>query len=68
MVVAFCGHKDIADPSTTRAAVDAVLRDLVAEGADYFLLGGYGRFNLLAARAVHEVKKWETNNQMIPKN
>lgn len=40
----------------------------VAEGADYLLLGGYGGFDLLAARAVHEVKKWETNNQMIPKN
>ena len=57
MTVTFCGHKDIADTSTVRAAVDEVLRTLVAEGADYFLLGGYGGFDYLAAHAVHELKQ-----------
>ena len=57
MTVTFCGHKDIADTSTVRAAVDEVLRTLVAEGADYFLLGGYGGFDYLAAHAVHEQKQ-----------
>ena len=57
MLVTFCGHKDIADQSTVRVAVDEVLRGLIAEGADYFLLGGYGGFDLLAARAVLDLKQ-----------
>ena len=57
MIVTFCGHKDIADASTVRAAVDDVLRGLVADGADYFLLGGYGGFDSLAAHAVHDLKQ-----------
>ena len=57
MIVTFCGHKDIANTSMARAVVDAVLRDLVAEGADRFLLGGYGSFDSLAARAAHDLKQ-----------
>lgn len=57
MIVTFCGHKGIADTSTVRAAVGEVLRGLVAEGADYFLIGGYGGFDSLAAHTVHELKR-----------
>ncbi len=60
MTVTFCGHKNIADTSTVRAAVDEVLRGLVVEGADYFLLGGYGSFDSLAAHAVHDLKQQYT--------
>ena len=56
MTVTFCGHKDITNTSTVRTAVDEVLRGLVAEGADCFLLGGYGGFDLAAAHAVHDLK------------
>ena len=56
-IVTFCGHKEIADTSTVRVAVDETLRGLVAEGADYFLLGGYGGFDSVAAHAVPELKK-----------
>jgi len=57
MTVTFCGHKEIADTSTVRAAVDDALRGLVAEGADDFLLGGYGGFDAIAALAVHDLKR-----------
>ncbi len=56
-IIAFCGHKDIADTSTVRAALDVILHGLVAEGADYFLLGGYGGFDSLAAHAVYDLKR-----------
>lgn len=56
MTVTFCGHKDIANTYTVRASVDKVLRGLVAEGSDCFLLGGYGGFDSLAAHAVHDLK------------
>ena len=56
-IVTFCGHKEIADTSTVRVAVDETLRGLVAEGADYFLLGGYGGFDSLAAHAVYDLKQ-----------
>lgn len=49
--------QNIADTSTVRAAVDEILRILVAEGADCFLLGGYGGFDSLAAHAVHDLKR-----------
>ena len=56
-IVTFCGHKEIADTSTVRVAVDETLRGLVAEGADYFLLGGYGGFDSLAAHVVYDLKR-----------
>ena len=56
-IVTFCGHKEIADTSTVRVAVDETLRGLVAEGADYFLLGGYGGFDSLAAHAEYDLKR-----------
>ena len=56
-IVTFCGHKEIADTSTVRVAVDETLRGLGAEGADYFLLGGYGGFESLAAHVVYDLKR-----------
>ena len=56
-IVTICGHKEIADTSTVRVAVDETLRGLVSEGADYFLLGGYGGFDSLAAHVVYDLKR-----------
>ena len=60
MTVTFCEHKEIADISMVRAAVEDTLRCLVAEGADDFLLGGYGGFDAIAASAVHDLKRQHT--------
>lgn len=57
MTVTFCGHKEISDQSTVRAALNSVLLTLLAQGADDFLLGGYGAFDAIAARAVYELKQ-----------
>ena len=55
MTVTFCGHKEINDPSTVRSALNSVLLTLLAKGADDFLLGGYGAFDMIAARVVYEL-------------
>lgn len=57
MIITCCGHKEMVDTSTVRTAVDEILCGLVAEGADYFLLGGYGGFDSLAAHAVYDLKR-----------
>ena len=57
MTVTFCGHKEINDPSTVRSALNSVLLILLSQGADDFLLGGYGAFDMITARAVHDLKR-----------
>lgn len=57
MIITFCGHKDIPDASKVRTILDEILRGLVGEGADCFLLGGYGGFDSLVAHAVQNLKQ-----------
>ena len=56
MIVSFCGHKDIVYTSVLHDRLLDVLRSLISEGADAFLLGRYGAFDALVASAVHELK------------
>lgn len=56
MVVTFCGHKEITGSDELHDRLLSVLRDLISEGADSFLLGGYGAFDGLAASAVCELQ------------
>lgn len=56
MVVTFCGHRDVQYSDQFARKLHDVLCDLIAEGADAFLLGGYGAFDSLAAIAVHDLK------------
>ena len=57
MTVTFCGHSQVADPGLVAEKLNAVIAELIAEGADEFLLGGYGEFDGMAARAVANVRK-----------
>ena len=57
MIVTFCGHSQINQSETVYAWLLDILRSLLAEGADTFYLGGYGSFDLMAARTVNELKK-----------
>ena len=57
MTVTFCGHSQVADPGLENKKLNAVIAELIAEGADEFLLGGYGEFDGMAARAVANVRK-----------
>lgn len=56
MTVTCCGHKDIVCSDKLTRQLRFVLYDLISEGADTFLLGGYGAFDSMAAIAVRELK------------
>ena len=56
MVVIFCGHRDVVYSNNLKRQLKFVLCDLILEGADAFLLGGYGSFDSMAAMAVRELK------------
>lgn len=56
MVVTFCGHRDILCSEKLTRNLRFVLCDLISQGADEFLLGGYGTFDSMAAMAVRELK------------
>lgn len=56
MVVTFCGHRDVVCSDNLTRQLKFILCDLILEGADTFLLGGYGTFDSMAAMAVRELK------------
>ena len=56
MTVTFCGHRDIVCSDKLTRQLRFVLCDLISEGADTFLLGGYGAFDSMAAMAVRDLK------------
>jgi len=56
MVVTFCGHHDVQQSDMLYQKLKSTLRELIAEGADTFLLGGYGAFDVMAASVLHELK------------
>ena len=57
MIVTFFGHKDATETKEISSKLANILRRLIAEGADTFLLGGYGRFDSFAARTVKNIQK-----------
>jgi uncharacterized phage-like protein YoqJ len=61
MTVTFCGHRDIVCSDKLTRQLRFVLYDLISEGADTFLLGGYGTFDSIAAMAVRGLKSTYPN-------
>ena len=57
MIVTFCGHRDLDDPEAIRRWLAEMVERLIVEGADRFLLGGYGAFDALAASVVFQAKQ-----------
>lgn len=55
MTVTFCGHAQFYGNTETRRWLVGVAEALISEGADTFLLGGYGGFDSFA----HEKKPLE---------
>ena len=49
MIVAFCGHREIADEQMVREWLQTVIAQLIAEGASEFWFGGKGKFDAVAA-------------------
>ena len=56
--VTFCGHRDLIgeEKNELRQRLYSVLETLIVEGAEEFLLGGYGSFDLLSASVLRELK------------
>ena len=54
-VCCFCGHRNVS-PNIYPALQEAVERHVAEFGVMQFLVGGYGDFDALAARAVQETK------------
>ena len=57
MVIAFCGHREVCHPEEVSLWLAETVENLILQGADLFLLGGYGAFDGLACRAVWDMKK-----------
>lgn len=57
MTVTFCGHGDEIYNEVLRERLYDVLEELINKGTTEFLLGGYGAFDLLAARTVKSLKE-----------
>lgn len=57
MTVTFCGHRELDDPGIIRRWLEETVERLIGEGADRFLLGGYGPFDAMAASVVFQAKQ-----------
>ena len=57
MIVSFVGHREVADEPEVRRWLEESVSALILEGADTFYLGGYGRFDCLAADVVWRAKE-----------
>lgn len=56
MTVTFCGHRTIDRPTEVKSWLEEVVRSLILQGSNKFLLGGYGAFDLMSAHVVHALK------------
>ncbi len=66
MRVAFCGHSRVIDREAVKAALAIEIERLIQAGTDEFLSGGYGEFDLLAARLTMEAsKKYKTVRSIL---
>ena len=57
MRVTFCGHSTVYDKEEAEERLYFQIEKLIQKGADEFLFGGYGEFDLLSARTVKKLKK-----------
>ena len=56
MKVTFCGHRDVDDSEKVKSWLEVEIKKLISEGKVEFLLGGLGRFDILAAQVVRSLK------------
>lgn len=57
MTVTVCGHSKIVFSDVAMIEYKKVLTELIEEGADEFLLGGYGNFDNISASILYELKE-----------
>ena len=51
MTVTFCGHRTLEHPVQVKSWLREVVCDLIGQGANTFLLGGYGAFDCILRRS-----------------
>lgn len=56
VTVTFCGHSNICNEEETRKWLRDMIRLAIQNGAQTFLLGGYGAFDRIAAGVVQSLK------------
>jgi len=56
LIITFCGHSKLSDHDIIQDQLTQELRSLLEQGSHKFYLGGYGAFDLLAAKVLHELK------------
>ena len=56
MIITFCGHSKLYNSDIIKDRLTRELRSLSEQGTHTFYLGGYGDFDLLAAKVLHELK------------
>ena len=65
MVVAFCGHAEIAPTDNVHDWLYDILVSLISNGADTFYLGGYGAFDRLTFTVLKNLKKTYPHIQIV---
>ena len=55
-IITFCGHRQVPQDEI-KNWLENTVETLIKDGAEVFLLGGYGAFDELAAKTVWELKK-----------
>lgn len=55
-ICSFCGHGGISYSIEVQEKVKDTIEALITDGVDTFLLGGYGNFDIMAARTVYNLK------------
>lgn len=65
VVVTFCGHGDCVVDDAMKKWLRDTIAELIAQGANTFYLGGYGRFDRAAASAVWELKRSYTHIRSV---
>ncbi|MEE1043106.1 MAG: hypothetical protein UH854_03985 [Clostridia bacterium] len=56
MTVTFCGHRKVDNIKTISNLLYMHIENLIISGACYFLIGGYGEFDELAAKTIRILK------------
>ncbi|MGN1202235.1 MAG: hypothetical protein ACI4RF_02995, partial [Eubacterium sp.] len=65
MIITFCGHGSISYSAEIKNKLKSIIEELINHGADEFLFGGYGSFDMLTAHIVYDFKEKYTQIRSI---
>ena len=65
MIITFCGHSELTDWDIISEKVFEVLKNIKSNQEIHFYLGGYGRFDLLAAECCKRYKDTYKNAKLF---